>query len=126
MGVDLCRVIQLWLNLLGELFAQFDSDKAKRWERGERRERDRVKYFLSLFGQICIFCRQFPNLEEKKKMHSPPLVKTVDLPHDTLHKDLVLIHCCKTGGNKPYNMYRWVINKNIHCLIIKENIVLSH
>lgn len=27
--------------------------------------------------------------------NSPPLIKTVDLPHDTLNEDLVFIHGCK-------------------------------
>jgi hypothetical protein len=43
--------------------------------------------------------RDNPKAQQRFLGNSPPLVEAVDVPHDALNKDLVLIHGCR-GNNR--------------------------
>lgn len=72
-GADGRVVLQLWLDLLGQLLPQFNASGGNR---------NFVKHRCSgLNAASCVGQR-----------HSPPLIVAVDVPDDPLNKDLVLVH----------------------------------
>ncbi len=84
-GMNVCVILQLRFDLLGQLLAKLHAD----WT-----DKNSVNLRMPEISQSTPISHKVLPIEIAKDfdLDSPPLVIAVDIPHHTLHKDLVFIH----------------------------------
>ncbi len=84
-GMNVCVILQLRFDLLGQLLAKLHAD----WT-----DKNSVHLRMPEISQSTPISHKVLPIEIAKDfdLDSPPLVIAVDIPHHTLHKDLVFIH----------------------------------